>query len=190
VLQCGVNLGILVACGAVALLSYLFNNSSSGHSGHFERYVFLIGVVPALLVFALLVFWIRKNVPEPEEWSTARNRTTAEPGIADLFRGDVRKTTLLTLAVCALTLTGWWAFIFWHLQHLRSLPEVAAWSADERQRFITLMFFLVVGVSIPGNFSVHGWRSGSVIEKRFCGCVWLLWRPFLEPIAFLERTRS
>ena len=32
------------------------------------RNVFLVGILPALLVF-----WIRKNVPEPAEWRQARD---------------------------------------------------------------------------------------------------------------------
>ncbi len=143
VLQCGVNLGILVACGAVALITNLFGKGDN----HFERYVFLIGVVPALLVF-----WIRKNVPEPEVWSHAKRNAVKEPGIMDLFRGDVLRITLLTIGVCALTLTGWWAFIFWHVQHLRSLPEIANWTAEAKQQLVTKIFFLVVGISILGNF--------------------------------------
>ena len=143
VLQCGVNLGILVACGAVAVITHLLGKNG----GHFERYVFLIGIIPALLVF-----WIRKNVPEPEEWSDAKKQAKEHPGVIDLFRGRVLKITLLTIGVCALTLTAWWAFIFWHIQHLRSLPELKMWSAEETQQLATLVFFLVVGISIPGNF--------------------------------------
>lgn len=143
VLQCGVNLGILVACGAVWLITHYFGKNGA----QFERYVFLIGVVPALLVF-----WIRRNVPEPEEWREAKRESIEQPGVMDLFRGAVLPTTLLTIGVCALTLTAWWAFIFWHAQHLRSLPEMASWSAEEKQQVVTVVFFLVVGISVLGNF--------------------------------------
>ncbi len=143
VLQSGVNLGILFACAAVWIIAYSFRDS--GH--HFERYVFLIGVVPALLVF-----WVRKNVPEPDEWREAKTKSAEQPGIADLFRGKILRTTLLTIGICALTLTAWWAFIFWHAQHLRSLPELASWSAEQKQQLVTKVFFLVVGISILGNY--------------------------------------
>ena len=59
VLQSGVNLGILFAAAAVGLLSLLPHPPS-------ERFVFLLGVLPALLVF-----WIRRQVPEPEAWQQA-----------------------------------------------------------------------------------------------------------------------
>src|SRR6185295_3558282 len=59
VLQTGVNIGVLLACVSVFALSSI--------NGYQERWVFLVGILPALLVF-----WIRKNVPEPEEWSRAK----------------------------------------------------------------------------------------------------------------------
>ena len=38
-----------------------------------------------------MVFWIRRNVPEPEEWHAAKSKARHhEPGLADLFRGGVR----------------------------------------------------------------------------------------------------
>src|SRR5438552_3607299 len=52
-LQTGVNLGVLGAC----LTSYLMADVID------KRWVFVVGVLPAIIVF-----WIRKNVPEPEEW--------------------------------------------------------------------------------------------------------------------------
>ncbi|MGC4045472.1 MAG: hypothetical protein QM758_16900 [Armatimonas sp.] len=60
-------------------------------AGH-ERWVFVVGVLPALLVF-----WIRKNVPETEEWHAARSGTEKPPGIADLFRGPVVSCALFVL---------------------------------------------------------------------------------------------
>ena len=136
VLQTGVNLGILCACYVVYQLA-----------GQPERYVFLVGVLPAVIVF-----WIRRNVPESKEWCDAQSTATCNPQLSDLFKGEILKTTLLTVAVCSLTLTGWWAFMFWHPQHLRNLPQLANWSAAEKQQLITKIFFLVVGVSIFGNY--------------------------------------
>ena len=55
VLQTAVNVGVLVACAVVYVLA-----------GH-ERFVFLVGVLPAVVVF-----WIRRAVPEPEPWRAAK----------------------------------------------------------------------------------------------------------------------
>ena len=164
VLQTGVNIGVLLACLTTYLMADLH-----------PKFVFLVGVLPALLVF-----WIRRHVPEPEEWHEAkRNSRERQPGIADLFGPNVRRTTFLTIIVCACGLTAWWAFMFWHAQHLRSLPELNAsivakypahvadlaaaspgvappaqdkWVAAEKQKIVSIAFFLIIGISIAGNF--------------------------------------
>ena len=136
VLQTGVNIGVLLA----TLTTYLM-------AGH-ERYVFLVGVLPALLVF-----WIRRHVPEPDEWMAARDGAKESmPGIADLFRGSVKRTTLLVIVVCATSLTAWWAFMFWHLQHIRSLPDVKTWTPMQLSQLTSKAFAIVIGASILGNF--------------------------------------
>jgi len=79
VLQAGVNIGILLACLAVYVLA-----------GFPPRTVFLVGILPALLVF-----WIRRNVPEPAEWLT-RESWSAKGEVKELrkayegFHRDVR----------------------------------------------------------------------------------------------------
>ena len=151
VLQTGVNLGILGAC----LTIYLLATVCGWLQVHYApRWVFLVGVLPALLVF-----WIRRRVPEPEEWHAARaNSRERTPGIRDLFRGDIRVLTLKTILVCALSLSAWWAFIFWHAQHLRNLPELASWAVERREQLVSTAFFGVIGVSIAGNF-FSGWLA-------------------------------
>src|SRR5713226_5896692 len=68
VLQSGVNIGILLASCTTFLLA-----------GQSPRVVFLVGVLPALFVF-----WIRREVPETEEWHAARRQAKgAAPGVAD-----------------------------------------------------------------------------------------------------------
>jgi MFS family permease len=138
VLQTGVNIGVLLACLTVYLLA-----------AHPPRTVFLVGVLPALLVF-----WIRRRVPEPSEWSQARSRVRGDgPGLADLFGPSVRALTVRTIAVCGLSLTAWWAFMFWHAQHLRNLPALAAWTRVDRERLVSTAFFLLIAVSIAGSLS-------------------------------------
>lgn len=126
VLQSGVNLGILFAAAIVWLLSQLPHPPA-------ERYVFLIGVLPALLVF-----WIRRHVPEPETWQQAA--ATAKPGVRELFRGGLARITWHTMAVCALSLSAWWLFIFWQAQHLRKVLAAAGTSAADAGRLIPAAF--------------------------------------------------
>ena len=151
VLQCGVNFGVLLACVTVYALATLTNALGVTYQ---PRWVFLVGILPALLVF-----WIRRKVPEPEAWHAAKNGAQGRlPGIADLFAADIRRTTILTTVVCATSLTAWWAFMFWHAQHLRNLDELKSWTVPAREQLVSEAFFLVIGVSIFGNFFC-GWLA-------------------------------
>lgn len=138
VLQTGVNLGVMLASLANMVLSDYPN-----------RCVFLVGVLPALLVL-----WIRRAVPEPQEWSEARHHSRRnQPNFLELFRGPLRRTSVLTLLVCGLSLTAHWAFMFWYLQHLRNLPELADWTDVERRHLVSKAMWLVMVSSIIGNFT-------------------------------------
>ncbi len=137
VLQTAVNLGFMLAGLATFLLA-----------DYPKKTVFLVGILPALIVL-----WIRKAVPEPEEWHAAKRESSeAQPGFLDLFRGPVRRTTILTLTVCTFSLTAHWAFMFWHSQHLRNLPELSSWTEEERTQFASRMLWLLMLTSIAGNF--------------------------------------
>jgi len=144
VLQSGVNIGVLFAAAIVWVLSPLLPVNG-------ERYVFLIGILPALLVF-----WIRKKVPEPETWTQAA--TVPKPGIRELFRGSLARTTWHTMIVCALSLSAWWLFIFWHAQHLRKILALAGVEPGEITQRVTAAFFVMIAVSIVGNYFA-GWLA-------------------------------
>ncbi|HEY5911813.1 MAG TPA: MFS transporter [Verrucomicrobiae bacterium] len=137
VLQSGVNVGILVA----GLANFLLAAAP-------PRCLFLVGVLPALLVF-----WIRRSVPETEEWTAAKDKARQhEPGVRDLFRGEVRHITFWVVLVCGISLTAHWAFMFWHQQHLRNLPGVVDWPDAQKNKLASLGMYLVIGSSIAGNF--------------------------------------
>ena len=175
ILQTAVNVGVLIAC----LTTYLLANSP-------PRFVFLVGILPAVVVF-----WIRRSVPETEEWLEAKQRrarlrfdethhrlpsrssleqsgsagaspsrgvapldyaTLGDPRVSDLFLGSIRRTTVLTIIVCAASLTAWWAFMFWSPQQITHVADVAGWSEPDRKRLASLYFFLLIGVSVGGNF--------------------------------------
>ena len=137
VLQSGVNIGVLVAVLANVLLAKAP-----------PRWLFLVGILPAILVL-----WIRRSVPEPAEWRAAKNRAHhQEPGVRDLFQGEVRRITIWVMLVCGVSLTAHWAFMFWHGQHLRNLPEVLNWSPEQKNNLVSKALYLVMGASILGNF--------------------------------------
>ncbi len=177
-LQTGVNLGILGAAVVVGLFTLLPHPPS-------ERMVFLVGVVPALLVF-----WIRRHVPEPETWQRAEHAVAVKPGLRDLFRGDIARTTRVTVAVCALSLSAWWLFAFWHPQHLRRLLAAEGAAPGEITRLVSAAFFAVNALAIIGNFAAGllarrlGNRRAIVI--MFAGLFASMAGAFIVPRTFAE----
>jgi len=150
VLQTGVNIGVMLACLATFLLADFP-----------KRTVFLVGIVPALLVL-----WIRRAVPEPEQWQLAmRKSAQARPRFLDLFRGSIRRTTILTLLVCSFALTAHWAFLFWSVQHLRNHPDLNGWTEPDKSRLVITAFWLVMLTSIVGNF-LAGWLALWLKNRR------------------------
>jgi MFS family permease len=148
VLQTGVNIGILAAGLAAFLLAALE-----------PRYLFLVGILPALLVL-----WVRRAVPETDEWSHARTEVQDhEPRLRDLFQRGTRGITISVIIVCSISLTAHWAFMFWHQQQLRNLPDVINWTPEQKTRLASVAMYLVIGSSILGNFFC-GWLS------RLLGC--------------------
>lgn len=139
VLQTGVNIGIISACLAGIALG-----------GQHPKWIFLIGVAPAVLVY-----YIRRHVPEPETWAAAR-KDAVQPRVTELFSPAIIRTTLVSIGVCAFSLTGWWAFMFWQAQHVRSLPEVVAMTSSDRDSLIATTFGWIVGISVIGNFAAGG----------------------------------
>jgi len=135
VLQTGVNVGILMA----VLVNFLLARQP-------PRYLFLAGILPALLVL-----WIRRAVPEPAEWRAAR-AGTRPASVLDLFRGELCRTTWWCIVICGISLTAHWAFMFWHQQHLRNLPDVAGLSAEQKNRLAGLAMYLIIASSVAGNF--------------------------------------
>jgi len=119
---------------------------------------------------ALIVLWIRRAVPEPAEWHEAKSRAQSDhPSFVELFQYPVRRITIVSILVCASSLTAHWAFMFWFQQDLRNLPEVAAWSEGDRSQLVTFGLALVMVASIFGNFAAaavagrSGYRPAIVV---------------------------
>jgi MFS family permease len=64
--------------------------------------------------------------------------------------------TLRTTLVCALGLSAWWLFLFWHPQHFRRMLSEAHVAPAEITRLVSLSFLLVNALAIAGNF-FGGW---------------------------------
>jgi MFS family permease len=153
VLQTGVNLGVL---GGAVFVGLLVTYTPAGS----ERWVFLVGVLPAVMVF-----WIRRHVPEPETWQRADASVQKNPGAIELFRGKIISTTLRTTLVCALGLSAWWLFLFWQTQHLRKVLADAHTPAADITGLVSAAFFTFNFSSIFGNFGA-GWLAKKLGNRR------------------------
>jgi MFS family permease len=149
VLQSAVNIGVLLAC--------FFGWILEGDESH--RLIFLAGILPALLTL-----WIRKSVPETEEWQNARGMV-APPRVRELFGPNVWPVTWRTLLICGVSLTAHWAFMFWQQKHIRSLPEIALRDAAGQNRAAVVALFWIMIGSIAGNF-LCGWLAKRLGYRR------------------------
>lgn len=90
-------IGEVIAAGVVALILPRFG----------WRYVFFAGVLPALLVF-----WIRRGVPESEIW-TKRAQQPQRGSLRILWREDIRWNGILATAMNACAMFGYWGLFTW-----------------------------------------------------------------------------
>ncbi len=101
------------------------------------RAVFFVGVLPALLVF-----WIRRGVPEPELWS--RRTPSQRSNLSILFRSENRsalRAGTLATAMNACGMFGYWGLFTWIPAYL-SLP--VAQGGRGLSLVKTTSFFLVL----------------------------------------------
>ena len=69
------------------------------------RAVFFVGVAPALVTF-----WLRRNIGEPEAW---RQKRTSKLEVGQLFRGELGRNLLICATMNAATLFAWWGLFTW-----------------------------------------------------------------------------
>lgn len=117
-MQCGLGLGFFIASACWYFIAPLGTNS--------WRYMFLIGVLPAL--FAL---WLRRKVPESTQWTGAHRRRRELRSRADselsaheksytrltlrqiMVDPKLRKLTILGSLMSLVTTLAWWGISTW-----------------------------------------------------------------------------
>jgi MFS family permease len=110
------------------------------------RWVFVVGITPALLTF-----WIRFAVPEPEEWASKVKHAPLPP-LSSLFTRQLARTTLLTTCLTGIALTTVWAFLYFGPQAVKTMPEIKAWTPAAQQQFVTRVTVVYLLVNIVGNY--------------------------------------
>jgi MFS family permease len=140
-MQCGLGIGFFLAS-----LVWLFVAPLGEHSW---RYMYLIGVLPALLTF-----WVRRSVPESELWEEAKARRSAAQArkhrgeklshaeqqltaftLIDLFTDPAtRGRTVLVFLMSLTTTVGFWSVSTWVPPFIGALAakqglHLAAWAS-------------------------------------------------------------
>jgi MFS family permease len=100
------------------------------------RAVFLVGVLPALLVF-----WIQSSVPESKLWTKRRAVNAPKPALRRLLSGKVLRTGLLATTMNTCALFGYWGLFTWIPAYL-SLPPAQGGRGLSLVK--TTTFFLVL----------------------------------------------
>jgi MFS family permease len=125
--------GILQSAWAAGFfLAALFNLLLRGYGW---RVLFLVGVVPALV--ALLVrLWVK----EPERWVKARAQelssgTGHRIKIAELFQGDLRRSTLVGSVLAFVAVFGLWGATNWTPTLIGALPDMRGLDAQSLEQY-------------------------------------------------------
>ncbi len=167
-----------MALGTLQALSAVGNMLAAtivfGMAGLGWRYVYVVGALPALLVF-----WIRRSVREPEKWTQARDQASfgKELGaITELFRDPVlRRRTIAALMMAVAGQGALWGIGFWSVDLLTSVLEPFSLAAADVDRTKSLMFFVqqvgaMLGIYLFAVFSERTNRRTAFFLWFALGC--------------------
>jgi MFS family permease len=115
------------------------------------RAVFLVGVLPALLVF-----WIQSSVPEPALWTNRRIAKTPRTPLRRLLAGKVLRAGLLATTMNTCALFGYWGLFTWIPAYL-SLPPSQGGRGLSLVK--TTTFFLVLCAGKFLGYSAFGFLA-------------------------------
>ena len=136
------------------------------------RAVFFVGVLPALLVF-----WIRRSVPEPSLWTT-RSATDRSGFFPLLLSKGVFRVGLLATAMNAFAMFGYWGLFTWIPAYL-SLPISQGGRGLSLVR--TTTFFLVLCFGKWFGYALFGFFADA-FGRRKPYFIYLLIAAVLTPI--------
>jgi MFS family permease len=142
-------IGEMIAAGVVALVL-----PSLGW-----RAVFFVGILPALVVF-----WIRRDVPESEIWLRGQaTRSTSTGSLRILWRKDLRRNGLVATAMNACGMFGYWGLFTW-------IPAYLSLPIEEGGRGLGLMktttWLIVMGLGKWLGYALFGFFADSVGRRR------------------------
>jgi MFS family permease len=141
-------LGEMIAAGVVALVLPRWG----------WRTVFFVGVLPALVVF-----WIRRGVPESEVWLRHRGTAAGGGSLRTLWRKDLRRNGLVATAMNACGMFGYWGLFTW-IPAFLSLP--VAEGGRGMGLLKTTAWLVVMGVGKWLGYALFGFFADSVGRRR------------------------
>ena len=140
-------IGEMLAIGVVALVLPSFG----------WRAVFFVGVLPAVIVF-----WIRRRVPESEIWLRQRQPTSAG-SLRILWRPDLRRNGIVATAMNACAMFGYWGLFTW-------IPAYLSLPVEQGGRGLDLMktttWLLIMGIGKWLGYAWFGFFADSVGRRR------------------------
>src|SRR5215831_11780169 len=145
---------------------------------HGWRAVFLVGVLPALVVF-----WIQATVPEPELWKQ-RAQKGSRPRLRSLLRGETLRNGMIATAMNAFAMFGYWGLFIWVPGYL-SLPVQQGGRGLSLTK--TTTFFLVLCAGKWLGYALFGFFADAYGRKKPY-FLYLLIAALLVPVYGLVRT--
>jgi len=140
-------IGEMLAIGVVALVLPSFG----------WRAVFFVGVLPAVMVF-----WIRRRVPESEIWLRQRPPTAAG-SLRILWRPDLRRNGIVATAMNACAMFGYWGLFTW-------IPAYLSLPLEQGGRGLDLMktttWLLIMGIGKWLGYALFGFFADSAGRRR------------------------
>ena len=122
------------------------------------RAVFFVGVLPALLTF-----WVRRYVREPELWVRSRGADRPRGRLADVFAGGRAAVTVAVTTMNACTLFAWWGFNLW-LPGFLSMPASSGGIGLSAQQMSWFVIAMQVGMWF--GYVTFGYIGDAIGRKR------------------------
>ncbi len=145
-MQSGWAIGEIIAAAVVGLVLPRFG----------WRAVFFVGILPALLVL-----WIRKDVPESQVWM--ERGQVKEGALRVLLRPDIRRNGLLATAMNALGMFGYWGLFTWIPAYLALPVEKGGRGLD---LFTTTTWLIVMGVGKWLGYVLFGFAADAFGRRK------------------------
>jgi MFS family permease len=143
------------------------------------RAVFFVGVLPALVVL-----WIRKDVPESQIW--LQRGKEKPPSLSLMWRPDIRWKGVIATAMNACAMFGYWGLFTWIPGYL-ALPEADGGRGLGIVASLTWVLFMAPGKWL--GYTLFGFAADS-FGRRKSYVFYLLVAAVLVPIFGLTKSQA